>query len=86
MKFKNESWEEVLKNLKALAKEKLGTGYQKKIAEKSGLKTSTVQRIFSAKFSPTLKNLHKICKAIDYEIKFIESKKTTNNPKGYFLN
>lgn len=47
-------WQIQILLLEEIAKEKLGVGYQTKLAALTGLKQSNLSRMFSLKYSPTL--------------------------------
>lgn len=69
--------------LHELAKQKLGTGYQSKLAETTGFKQSNISRLFSLKYSPTLDTFLAIAKAINVNFFFEDQKSETDLNKAF---
>ena len=65
----NEGWIEIMKELRLIMEHK---GYtQRKFADESGISQEVLSRIFSGKYSPTIRVVDKICKVLDVRIVFV---------------
>lgn len=71
-----QQWQLLVLLLKEIAKEK-GI-FQQEIAEKTGMKQQTISRIFSLKFSPSLKNFLAIAQAIGVNFFFEDKESKTD--------
>lgn len=71
-------WQLLILLLKEIAIQKFSTGYQTIIAEKSGFQKQHINRFFSLKYSPSLKNFLKISKAIEVNF-FFEDKESVSD-------
>lgn len=63
--------------LQEIAMDKYGTGYQKYIADKTGLYQNNVSRFFSLKYIPKLSTFLSIAKAIDVNFFFEDQNSKT---------
>ena len=63
----NEEWFLFMSEIKKKAKEKFGSGYQKKISEKMNLNKNRVSRFFKIK-KPNFETVFIIIKALDLEL------------------
>lgn len=99
MKKNNEEnerqWKSLILKISDIAFEKLGVGWQKKLAEITSLQPSNVSRIFSLKYTPSLKNLVLITSSLGLDLlkgsyseefpKFIWGDAKTTHPYFEFL-
>lgn len=68
-----QQWKVLVLLLKELAIQKLGTGWQTQLAEKTNFTQSNISRLFSLKYAPSLKNFLILAKAIEVNF-FFEDK------------
>lgn len=73
-----QQWMLLVLLLKELAIHKLGNGWQTQLAEKTNFTQSNISRLFSLKYSPSLKNFLIIAKAIEVNF-FFEDKKVVSD-------
>jgi hypothetical protein len=68
-----QQWQLLVLILREIAIQKLGIGWQLELANRTGFKPSNISRIFSLKYSLSLKNFIIIAKAIEVNF-FFEDK------------
>lgn len=73
-----QQWKLLVLLLKELAIQKLGTGWQTKLAEKTNFTQSNISRMFGLKYAPSLKNFLVLSKAIEVNF-FFEDKEGESN-------
>lgn len=73
-----EEWKQKVSLLKKIAIIKLGTGWQKQLAEKTKFQESNISRMLSLKYPPKFNNLIILAKALNLQVKFedLDSAKT----------
>lgn len=72
-----QQWQLLVLILRDLAIQKLGVGWQLELANRTGFKPSNISRIFSLKYSLSLKNFIIIAKAIEVNFFFEDKESTT---------
>lgn len=79
----NNNWKILVLLLKEIAEEKIGVGYQKKIAEITDIKQSNISRIFALKYTPTLETFLNIAKALKVNFFFEDQESKTDLNKCF---
>jgi hypothetical protein len=69
--------------LKELAIQKLGNGWQTKLADKTNFTQSNISRLFSLKYTPSLKNFLILAKAIEVNFFFEDKEGKTDLNKAF---
>lgn len=69
-----QQWKLLVLLLKEVAIQKLGNGWQTQLADKTNFTQSNISRLFSLKYTPSLRNFLILAKAIEVNF-FFEDKK-----------
>ncbi|MBE7649153.1 helix-turn-helix domain-containing protein [Tenacibaculum finnmarkense] len=74
----DKEWQKQVALLKEIAIIKLGTGWQKQLAEKTNFYPNNISRMLSLQYPPKLDSLMILAKALNLEVKFedLDSAKT----------
>ena len=68
--IQSENWQHIVTQLAAIAQKKGISSY--KLAELSGIRQPNISRLFSLRYSPTLKVLQRVAAALEVEIVLAE--------------
>ena len=71
------NWKILVLLLKEFSEDKMGVGYQCKLAEITGLKQSNISRMFALKYTPTLESFLIIAKALKINFFFEDQESKT---------
>lgn len=80
-----QQWKLLVLLLKEVSIQKLGNGWQTQLAEKTNFTQSNISRLFSLKYTPSLKNFLILAKAIDVNF-FFEDKNGESDLNKAFEN
>ncbi|WP_271407305.1 helix-turn-helix domain-containing protein [Tenacibaculum soleae] len=80
-----QQWKLLVLLLKEIAVQKLGSGWQTKLASKTEFTQSNISRMFSLKYTPSIKNFLILAKAVEVNF-FFEDKQGNSDLNQAFNN